>query len=114
MRVYLRVEDVASLRGVGVTLIELLIVLVISGILLANVRTAVAAVETYFSDNNGYTGMTVAGLQAIDAGIKLDAMTPADETASTYCIKATVGNKAAWKAGPAAPVVTVKPAGCTT
>jgi len=118
----------------GFTLIELLIVLVIIGILLAiavpsylgfkdranqtaaqaNVRTAVAAVETYFSDNNGYTGMTVAGLQAIDAGIKLDAMTPADETASTYCIKATVGNKAAWKAGPAAPVVIVKPAGCTT
>ena len=113
MRVYLRVEDVASLRGVGVTLIELLIVLVISGILLANVRTAVAAVETYFSDNNGYTGMTVAGFQAIDAGVKLGAMTPVVETASTYCIKATVGDKAAWESGSAASAVTVKPACCS-
>ena len=116
----------------GFTLIELLIVLVIIGILLAiavpsylgfkdranrtaataNVRSAVPAVETFFSDNGTYVGMTVAGLQAIDAGVKLSAA-PADLSGTSYCIKTVVGGQSAWKAGPAAEVVTVLPAGCT-
>ncbi len=63
----------------GFTLIELLIVLVIIGILLAiavpsylgfkdranktaaqaNVRSAIPAAETYYADNNTYTGMNI-------------------------------------------------------
>jgi prepilin-type N-terminal cleavage/methylation domain-containing protein len=116
----------------GFTLIELLIVLVIIGILLAiavpsylgfkdranqtaataNLRSAVPAVETYFSDNDTYVGMTVAKLQLIDQGVKMT-VEPADLGVATYCIKTIVGGKSAWKAGPAAEVVTAKPAGCT-
>ena len=76
----------------GFTLIELLIVLVIIGILLAiavpsylgfkdranktaaqaNVRSAIPAAETFYADNNTYTGIDVGPLQLIDAGIRLD------------------------------------------
>ena len=85
----------------GFTLIEMLIVLVILGILLAiavpsylgfkdranrgaaqaNVRSAVPAVEAYYADHGNYAftlnpdntvaGTTLASLQAIDAGVKL-------------------------------------------
>jgi len=117
----------------GFTLIELLIVLVIIGILLAiavpsylgfkdranqtaadaNLRTSVAAVETYFSDNDTYVGMTIAKLKLIDAGVKMT-VEPADLSTTGYCIKTVVGGKSSWKAGPAADVVNAaKPAGCT-
>jgi type IV pilus assembly protein PilA len=106
----------------GFTLIELLIVIVIIGILiaiavpsylgfkdranekaaLANVRAAVPAVETYFSDNDDYDGMTVGTLQAIDSGIPASLVVV--ETDTSYCISYTTGGKTARKAGPSAAV----------
>ena len=107
----------------GFTLIELLIVLVIIGILLAiavpsylgfkdranktaasaNVRSAVPAVETYFSDNGSYTGMNATSLAAIDAGVQI---TVVSAGTSTYCISNTQGGFTYYKAGPAASVST--------
>ncbi len=112
----------------GFTLIELLIVLVIIGILLAiavpsylgfkdranktaaqaNVRSAVPAVEAFYSDNGTYaTGGTpafsLANLQLIDAGIKVAVVSG---TASTYCIKASSGSYTYYKNGPAANITT--------
>jgi len=100
-------------------LLELLIVIVILGILLAmaisylnirdranravaraNVVTSVRAVETYRADNDAYTGMTWAALRDIDRGISptLEIETVAAES---YCISDSHGDVTFHKEGPA-------------
>ena len=111
-------------REEGFTLIELLVVIVILGILLAiavpsylgfrdranktaaqsNVRAAIPAVMSYFQDNGTYVGMTIAALQTYDAGIKLDALKAADQTAASFCVSDTLGGFTALKNGPAADI----------
>jgi len=107
----------------GFTLVEPLVVLVIMAILLAvavgfqagaseraadataraNIRTAVPAIEAYRSDAGMYAGMTVAALQAAySPGIA--GITVVSASAADYCVTATVGGAAWYKAGPDAPI----------
>jgi prepilin-type N-terminal cleavage/methylation domain-containing protein len=119
----LRTRITQSERQGGFTLIELLVVIIIIGILLAiaipsyltfrsranesaakaNVRSAIPAVEAYFADNNTYTGITLAKLQAsYDQGVKNITFGTLSDT--SYCVRSEVGDKAAIKDGPSADI----------
>src|SRR5437762_9619075 len=89
----------------GFTLIELLVVVIILGILTAiaipsylsfrgraedsankaNVRSIIPSVESYYADNNTYSGMTLAGLQTTyDQALDLSKYTLAGVADTTY------------------------------
>jgi len=108
----------------GFTLIELLVVIIILGILIAiavpsylsfrdrannnaaqaNVRALVPSIESYFSDNGTYVGMTIANLKStydqaiVVANYSLGTGAP---TATSYCVQSTSGGKTWSKTGPA-------------
>ena len=96
----------------GFTLIEMLIVIIILGILIAiavpaylkfrdnanrgaaqaNIRAAIPAMEDYNATNGGYAGMDVADLKLIDPAIKgPPSFDVGATTDTTYCVEATSG-----------------------
>ena len=116
-------------RQEGFTPIELLVVLIIIGVLLAiavpsylgfkdraekraaqsDVRAAIPSAEAYYSDDvteggggGSYTGISVGALRAIDAGINLDNATAETVTATgdAYCLSKHVGNYWGFVHGP--------------
>jgi type IV pilus assembly protein PilA len=102
----------------GFTLIELLVVILIIGILAAialpaflnqrakaqdteaksNVRTAQTAMETYFTDNQDYSGATVAKLVAIEPALgNAPTLALSSLSATGYTVTVTSKNSAGTK-----------------
>jgi hypothetical protein len=68
------------------------------------VRAAIPGIEAWNADHNGYTGMSLAGLQmTYDAGIANVEIVSANAT--SYCLQSTAGTPTYHKAGPAADIL---------
>jgi hypothetical protein len=70
-----------------------------------NLVVAIPAVEAYNADNKGYVGMTPAKLRGYDKTVKTVTIvgTP---SATSYCLRSTVGKKSWYKRGPGGKITT--------
>ena len=112
----------------GFTLIELLVVMIILAILTAiaipsylsfkdranksaagaDVRSIIPSIESFFSDNGTYSGMSVGALKSsYDQAINVSTykLGGGTQSATSYCIQATSQNQTASKAGPSAQIL---------
>ena len=74
----------------------------------ANVRSVIPSLESYYADNNTYSGMTLAGLQSTyDQALNLSQYTLNGVTDTSYCVQSPQANNSHTykKGGPAAPIV---------
>ena len=111
-------------REAGLTLVELVIVLIIISVLLAiavpsilgqrnraydavasaTVRQAVPSIKAYYADNDTYAGMTLAGLRTAYDTTLPAALSFSSLTASSYCVQATASGRVWRQSGPGASI----------